>query len=648
MTTLSRPDDWAAPPAADSCGVGIVIAIEANESKAIRSLIDSAPGRSRRGAPISGRSPGRSTRHPSRGAGRGPSPKGLPGRGVGLMFERASTAADRPSRIGVLSQPDQEWQPCGSVNATSTPRPTSCRRSRRGSLPTKSSSRRRSRPSRRNTKTGWPRSANETARRQGRSRRDFLRSGSGMAAALLALNQVFGDCYEVSADEVEDPQAFEEKWPKDQFVFDVQTHHVDVSHKWYDETPTGAASRSFFLHAPPRCQERWARPSSCLNRAHYVKEVFGDSDTVMSIISGVPSRDWDKNPLPPDQMVETRRFVNDLAGSRRVLSHGLLRPNLGKPELEEMERQVKDLKIDAWKMYTGAEIGEKAWRMDDEKVAYPFWEKTKALGIKNLCVHKGLPLGAFNEEACRPLDLEKAAIDWPDLNFIVYHSGFRGFGWLASGTGIKVVDPKSTDPQEIPWISDILRILKRNPQDQEHLFRAGQHVQHPVVGRAADLHAHARPDDPGRRRRPHPLGHRFDLERQPAEPDRADAPVQDRRRPDREVQISPADRRDQGSDPGPERRAAARRRSRRGPQGDQGRQAQRSCARAADTIPRRGATPSTAGSGSKTAATQRRRWGRDRGRMTSPGRDVNLRKIRGSPARLVALTPWPARPRSWS
>ena len=81
--------------------------------------------------------------------------------------------------------------------------------------------------------------SDETARRQGCSRRDFLRSGSGMAAALMALNQVFGDCYEVNADEVEDPKAFEEKWPKDQFVFDVQTHHVDVSNKWYDETPTG-------------------------------------------------------------------------------------------------------------------------------------------------------------------------------------------------------------------------------------------------------------------------------------------------------------------------------------------------------------------------------------------------------------------------
>jgi uncharacterized protein len=315
------------------------------------------------------------------------------------------------------------------------------------------------------------------ARRQGLSRRAFLRTGSGMAAALLALNQVFGDCYEVEASEVEDQQAFQEKWPKDQFIFDVQTHHVDISKKWYDTTRDGKAAVSFFTLLRPEAKST-DHALELLNRAHYVKEVFGDSDTVMAIISGVPTRDWDKNPLPPDQMVATRKFVNDIAGSQRVLSHGLLRPNLGAREMEEMERQVKQLKIDAWKMYTGAELGEQAWFMDDEKVAYPFWEKTKKLGIKNLCVHKGLPLSVFNEKACTPLDLEKAARDWPDLNFIVYHSAFRGFDsgrdrWLAHGTGPKVVDPKTNDPQEIPWISDVLRILKRNPQIKNIYFELG-------------------------------------------------------------------------------------------------------------------------------------------------------------------------------
>jgi len=297
-----------------------------------------------------------------------------------------------------------------------------------------------------------------------------------MAAALTALNQVFGECYEVSADEVKDPKAFAEKWPKDQFIFDVQTHHVDVSKKWYDDTPAGRATTRFFQMLRPSLRGV-AHSMEQLNRAHYVKEVFGDSDTLMAIISGVPTRDWDKNPLPPDQMVATRKYVNDIAGSQRVLSHGLLRPNMGAKELDEMERQVKTLEIDAWKCYTGAELGDKPWFLDDEKIAYPFWEKTRKLGIKNVCVHKGLPLGAFNEKACTPLDVEKAAKDFPDLNFIIYHSAFRGYGFLSKGTGTKVVDPKSTDPQEIPWVSDVLRILKKNPKMKNVYFELGSTFQ---------------------------------------------------------------------------------------------------------------------------------------------------------------------------
>ena len=313
------------------------------------------------------------------------------------------------------------------------------------------------------------------ARAQGVSRRDFLRSGAGMAAALFALNQVFGDCYEVSADEIKDPGAFEEKRPKKQFVFDIQTHHVDVSRKWYENTAEGKAVLNFLRLV--RGTRKGEDALELLNRAHYVKELFGDSDTVMAVISGVPSRTWDRNPLPPDMMAATRDYVNKIAGSQRMLSHGLLRPNLGKPELEEMERQVKKLKISAWKCYTGAELGEKAWRMDDEKVAYPFWEKTKKLGVKNVCVHKGLPLGLFNEQACTPGDLEKAALDFPDLNFIVYHSGYRGPIFLGRGigrgTGTPVKDRATTDPQEIPWVSDLLRILKKNPRIKNLYFELG-------------------------------------------------------------------------------------------------------------------------------------------------------------------------------
>jgi hypothetical protein len=284
-----------------------------------------------------------------------------------------------------------------------------------------------------------------------------------MAAALIALNQVFGRCYAVEEEETLDAAAFEEKWPKDQFIFDVQTHHVDVAKKWYDDTPEGKAVQSFFRAIRP--SPSIEKSIETLNRVHYVKEVFFDSDTVMAVISGVPTREWDKNPLPPDQMVATRAFVNNIAGSERVLSHGILRPNMGPKELDEMDRQVKELKIDAWKMYTGAELGEQAWWMDDEKVAYPCWERTRKLGVRNLCVHKGLPLGLFNEEHCKPRDLEKAAMDWPDLNFIVYHSGLRSVAAFRAGG--------DADPQEIPWISDIFRILKKNPSIKNIYFELG-------------------------------------------------------------------------------------------------------------------------------------------------------------------------------
>jgi len=304
------------------------------------------------------------------------------------------------------------------------------------------------------------------APRHGLSRREFLRTGSGMAAALLAMNQVFGPCFEVEAAEVEDLQAFRERWPKGQFIFDVQTHHVDVAVPWYEGTPDGDVVSRFFRALRPDAKSLKGA-LELLNRDHYVKEVFLDSDTVMAVISGVPTATWDRNPLPPDRMVETRKHVNDLAGSQRVLSHGLLRPNLGARELEELERQVKTLKIDAWKLYTGAEVGKNAWWLDDEKVAYPFWERTLKLGVRNICVHKGLPLGLFNEEHCKPRDLLKAAKDWPRLNFIVYHSGFRGFRPLRPN------EPRERNPQEIPWISDLLRTCRTHPEVRNIYFELG-------------------------------------------------------------------------------------------------------------------------------------------------------------------------------
>src|SRR5205823_13874496 len=65
----------------------------------------------------------------------------------------------------------------------------------------------------------------------------------------------------------------------------------------------------------------------------------------------------------------------------------------------------------------------------------------------------------------------------PKINFIIYHSAYRGLGQYGRGTGKAVVDPKSDDPQEIPWISDIFRILRRNPKIRNIYFELGSTFQ---------------------------------------------------------------------------------------------------------------------------------------------------------------------------
>jgi hypothetical protein len=51
----------------------------------------------------------------------------------------------------------------------------------------------------------------------------------------------------------EEEAAFMEKWPKDQFIFDVQTHHADLRRHWYDASADGRfIHRLFHVLAPTR------------------------------------------------------------------------------------------------------------------------------------------------------------------------------------------------------------------------------------------------------------------------------------------------------------------------------------------------------------------------------------------------------------
>ena len=317
--------------------------------------------------------------------------------------------------------------------------------------------------------------SHQAAMRLGVSRRDFLRTSGGMAAALIAMNSVFGRFFDVFESELFEPSAFAERQGSPYFIFDVQTHYVG-SH--FDPTDAedkrkGAVSKSGLLALRRRIREAGLNPKLAADRGtiddlswqNFVKEVFLDSETSIGLISTPPGPYPQEAVVPPSEMAHIRDEVNRVAGSQRMLAHGLATPQLGPADLEFMAMQAETLKIDAWKCYTGScPTGfEHGWWMDDEQIAYPMLEQARKLNVRRVCVHKGLPLGpvpAYNH----PKDLIQAAKDFPDMDFLVYHSGLKS---AAS------VDDIFAKTGEIPWTTEFCRMKKGEPKIQNIYMELG-------------------------------------------------------------------------------------------------------------------------------------------------------------------------------
>ena len=140
----------------------------------------------------------------------------------------------------------KESRHVGPSNATSTPRPKPRCRSRAGSPPTKNSSRRRRRRSRKKYEARLQAISDEAAKEQGmQPRAASCAPAAAWRRRWSALNQVFGNCYDVQRRRGRrTSRPSPRRWPKNQFIFDVQTHHVDVSRKWYENTDEGKAHRA--------------------------------------------------------------------------------------------------------------------------------------------------------------------------------------------------------------------------------------------------------------------------------------------------------------------------------------------------------------------------------------------------------------------
>ena len=320
------------------------------------------------------------------------------------------------------------------------------------------------------------------------SRRRFLATSGGMAAAFIAMNDVFGRFFDVDPAELFEPAAAAEIGPpRDLFVFDGQLHMIRENNtrsgtqlRAVSQGPGPASSAVGFntnpynpMGYPDELGNPWSAWTDKLGQrpnAHseytlvqFVKDVFLDSQVTVGHLTNAPLglflAPGESEPRRPHVLKElldvenltgfqtaaVRDFINSIAGSQRVLAHGQVFP--GKFNLDYMQQQIDQFHPDSWKGYTSAYCAKDnddprlemtRWRLDDEKVAYPTYEVIKKNrrelamrpGFFNISIHKGLSTSnpddpaANNPSLGTPDDIPKAARDWPEFNFIIFHGSW--------------------------------------------------------------------------------------------------------------------------------------------------------------------------------------------------------------------------------
>ena len=231
--------------------------------------------------------------------------------------------------------------------------------------------------------------ADAAGQRLGVGRRRFLAGSGGIAASFLAMNEVYGQFFDVDKKELYEPEAaLPNAPPADLFVFDDQLHMVRSSQAGpqvflaFVQGASAAAGSPFKKNPFQREGEvdELGRPwavldpkraglpitSESLHLSRFIQDVFFDSQVTVGLLSAATLGVFppgDPNGRPPQNYTESqqvvnvtarqtaaiRNFVNRISGSQRLLAHGQIYP--GVPNLEFMERQIEENHPDSWKGY---------------------------------------------------------------------------------------------------------------------------------------------------------------------------------------------------------------------------------------------------------------------------------------------------------
>lgn len=271
--------------------------------------------------------------------------------------------------------------------------------------------------------------AGDLSGHKGQTRRKFLVSACGAASTLMAMNTANafagkrGGFFELRDESALDDASALAEVGGDEFIFDVQGHYVNPEGDWLRRQPSNARPYSGFAKASCELADEPGDRSylNCLSESEFIKDVFLDSDTDIMVLSFVPST-RENEPVTIEDADQTRRIVSELEGSKRLMIHGRVNPNQD-GDLEAMDELAENWNISAFKTYTQYGPGGNGYFLHDD-AGMAMIERAQRLGVRNICIHKGLPFGPQSYEHSQCSDIGVVAKMYPDMNFLIYHSGF--------------------------------------------------------------------------------------------------------------------------------------------------------------------------------------------------------------------------------
>jgi len=148
--------------------------------------------------------------------------------------------------------------------------------------------------------------------------------------------------------------------------------------------------------------------------------LFAESPVDLAVIHALPNLGFTRGRVTePERMAELRdRYPG------RYLLYATVDIPVAETAVDELEHQVKEYGVDGLKLYPvmfydGTARG---WRLDDDQ-ATPLLEAAQDLGVRNVAIHKAIPVPPAPAEMFRVDDFETTLDRFPSINFHMVHAG---------------------------------------------------------------------------------------------------------------------------------------------------------------------------------------------------------------------------------